>query len=75
MLPRPFYDQLADAFVAPKTHPALNVLRKGKKRVSVMMPPVPENLGEVGATWRGLLNHLSDLDTRAAALDWLRRFR
>lgn len=73
MLPLPLYDQLADSFVEPETHPALNVLGKGKKRVSFMIPPVTDSFGDVGGAWRNLLDYLSDLETRAAALDWVRR--
>jgi hypothetical protein len=73
MLPQPLYDQLAGSFVVPETHTALNVIGKGKKRVSFLMPPVPDSLGNVAAPWRDLLDHLSHQDIRAAALDWVRR--
>lgn len=71
-LPSELYENLEDSFVSPDSHPDLNVLGKGKKRISFHVPPTPGLLGDFSPDWKDFLEFLSRREVRADALEWVR---
>lgn len=72
-LPQELYVALEQTFVMPDSHPALDTLKKGKKRISFRMPPVPALLDGLDPVWRGFLDTLSSRDFLNHCLEWTRQ--
>lgn len=72
-LPAELYEALDRSFIMPDQHPALDTLKKGKKRISFRMPPVPPLLEGIDPAWRGFLEALSARDFLSHCLDWTRQ--
>ncbi|TCK31154.1 hypothetical protein EV667_1259 [Ancylobacter aquaticus] len=72
-LPQDIYDALERSFVMPDLHPGLDTLKKGKKRVSFRMPPVPDTLAGLDPVWRDYLSALASREFLAHCLEWTRQ--
>lgn len=73
-LPDDLYQQLASDFIDPATHPQLDVLRRGKKRIVFRTPPVPDFIGESSRAWADTVEDVSSAAFLEDCWDWLHAF-
>ncbi|RZJ96206.1 MAG: 2OG-Fe(II) oxygenase, partial [Novosphingobium sp.] len=69
-LPRDLYDRLDRHFVMPGARPAMDTLKRGKKRVAFILPDMPEHLLDLDADWLDYLRALGRPDFLQHCLDW-----
>lgn len=63
---------LTATFLEPASHPDLNVLGKGKKRLVFRAPPVPALAADAGAAWAAAIAELASRDHMAETWEWVR---
>lgn len=63
---------LTDTFLDPGTHPDLDVLGKGKKRLVFRAPPVPPLVADAGPAWVDAITTLTGRDFMSGTWDWVR---
>ena len=71
-LPAEAYRRLAASFIDPATHPGVEVLGRGKKRLVFRAPPVPDFIAQGSEAWSEAVRALSAPAFIGHCLAWLR---
>jgi hypothetical protein len=71
-LPEDLYHRLSEAFIDPATHPNLNVLARGKKRVVFCAPPVPDFIAGASLLWAEAIGAITSHAFLVDCGTWLR---
>lgn len=70
-LPADLYHELSEAFIDPATHPDMEVLGRGKKRLLFRAPPVPESIASVAPRWSEAAGSVASQEFRDDCWQWL----